>query len=69
MIRRVTRRRRRPEPRNGAALERRAELWPFVLAAGLTAAAATMVEPKLDGVDRASVVERQLAERVQAGHR
>ena len=59
MIRRVTRRRRRPEPRKGAALERRAELWPFVLAAGLTAAAATMVEPKLDGVDRASLEQNR----------
>lgn len=75
MIRRVTRRsRRRPaEPRKGAALGRRIDLWPFLLAALVVAATVSTVEPRLESaLDRHLISERQpasaplLSERVQA---
>ena len=78
MIRRITRRNRRrsPEPLKGVALERRVDLWPFLLAALLAAAAVTAVEPRIDEALEAHVfAERQpaagpqLSERVQAESR
>jgi hypothetical protein len=64
MIRRITRRRprRQSEPRKGAALERRIDLWPFLLAALVAAAAVTAVEPKLEAtVEAHALAERQTA--------
>lgn len=64
MIRRLTRRRRRrqPEPRKGAALERRIDLWPFLLAALVAAAAVTAVQPRLESTMEAhGLAERQTA--------
>jgi len=67
MIRRITRRNRRrrsPEPLKDVALERRADLWPFLLAALVAAAAVTAVEPRLD---RALEVHVQFERQPAAG--
>ncbi|MBK1668144.1 hypothetical protein CKO28_08855 [Rhodovibrio sodomensis] len=78
MIRRVTRRshRRQPELRTGAALERRIDLWPFLLAAALTAGAMTAVELRLDAAapshavtDRQPAASPQLSERLSSERR
>mgnify|MGYP006296136823 CR=1 FL=1 len=64
MIRRITRRNRRqqPAPRKGAALERRIDLWPFLLAALVAAAAVTAVQPRLESaVEAHGLAERQPA--------
>ena len=72
MIRRITRRRprRQPEPRKGAALERRIDLWPFLLAALVAAAAVTAVEPRLESaVEAHGLAERQPAAGAQLSER
>ena len=49
----------------GAALERRMDLWPFLLAAGLAAAVLTVVEPRLDRALDQAVKQAVAAEGAQ----